>query len=336
MTINWKQGLFAAAVLLTASLLFVGCSKSKADKAVADKSTGEIIGEEIDVVEVVPAQTPTAKSNAVKEQKTETPTAPAQPTSEAPAMTPPSVTPTEPAPAPTPAQTPEPAPAPDAAPSSTTSDVTVSTSCCETTSELDYADCEESGDVTESETASCCAYCQPEPACSPACAPCVEACQSACDAAPACAPDPVCAPAPVCSPAPACAPVCNPCCTPCRPRHLRRPCRSWLNCCRVRRCVRECSPCRAACEPACVSACASACSPACQSVGCTHEDNAGSWSNERSVPAESTQPQTNPDKTTSLPDPKVTQDVQRAKPSTAVGSAPSAPEAPSIVLPEAK
>ena len=61
MTINWKQGLFAAAVLLTASLLFVGCSKSKADKAVADKSTGEIIGEEIDVIEVVPAQNPNAK-----------------------------------------------------------------------------------------------------------------------------------------------------------------------------------------------------------------------------------------------------------------------------------
>ena len=57
MTINWKQGLFAAALMLSVSLLFVGCSKCKTDKAVADKSTGEIIGEEVDIRAQVIAST---------------------------------------------------------------------------------------------------------------------------------------------------------------------------------------------------------------------------------------------------------------------------------------
>lgn len=341
MTINWKQGLFAAALLLSASLLFVGCGKCKTDKAVADKSTGEIIGEEIDVIEVVPAQTPNAKTGAVKDQKSEAPAVPVQPNNEAPAMTPPTTTPTENAPAPTPVQTPESATTPDASPSSTTSDVTLSTSCSDETSEYYIENELDLEPVVESESAFCCNYCQTESACSPACAPAVEACQSACDAAPACAPDPVCAPAPVCSPAPACTPVCSPCCTPCRTHHLRRRCHSCHICCRTRpRCVRDCLPCRSACEPACVSACMSACAPDCQSAGCSNGDCTGSWSNEQNVPADSTpnttQPEPRPQKTTALPDPKISEGVQKVNASTAVGSTPSAPEAPSIVLPEAK
>lgn len=341
MTINWKQGLFAAALLLSVTMLFVGCGKNKTDKAVADKSTGEIIGEEIDVIEVVPAQTPNAKTNG-KEQKNETPTAPVQTNNAAPAMTPPSTNPAPATDAPT-TQTPEPAAAPDAASSSTTSDVTISTSCSDSTSEYDVVDNSESEPVIESESMYCCSCCRPEPACSPACAPSMEACQPACSAAPACAPEPVCAPAPICAPAPACVPasvcvpVCKPCCTPCRHHHIKRCCRPCPICCRTRiHSFRTCSPCSSACEPACVSECTSACDPACQSVGCTNGDCSGSWSNEQSAPADSTQPQTSANKTSGLPEPRVNDGAQSAKTSTAVGSAPNVPETPSIVLPEAK
>ena len=335
MTINWKQGLFAAALLLSVTLLFVGCSKSKTDKAVADKSTGEIIGEEIDVIEVVPAQTPNVKSNGAGEQKA--PTTPVQPSNDAPAMTPPATTPTESAPAPTPDQTPEPATAPDAAPSSTTSSVTVSTTCsetmyAETVSEPDLADIMEPDAVIESET-TCCHI--RRTVCSLSCVPCAEACQPACQAAPACAPDPVCAPEPTCAPAPACAPVCEPQCAPCR-LQLRFTCRPCRTCCRTDfRCLRTCSPCCAACEPACAPACVSACS----SANTMRSDN---WSNEQGAPNDSARNSTLPElgrnynKATELTDSKTNAPVQKVKPSTAVGSNSTNPEAPSIVLPEAK
>ncbi|MBR5711089.1 MAG: hypothetical protein IKX40_10055 [Thermoguttaceae bacterium] len=330
MTINWKQGLFAAALLLSVSLLFVGCSKNKTDKAVADKSTGEIIGEEIDVIEVVPAQTPNVKSNGTEQSA---PAAPVQPANSAPAMTPPTTTPTENAPAPTPDQTPESATTPDAAPSSTTSSVTVSTTCSESTSELDFSDSMESDSVIESESTCCCIR---RTICSSSCAPCAEACQSACQAAPACAPDPVCAPEPTCAPAPACAPVCEPLCAPCRPQRMRFNCRPCGACCRTElRCQRTCSACSAACEPACAPACVSACS----SANTMRSDN---WSNEQGAPNDSARNSTLPElgnnysKTTELTDTKTSVPAQKAKPSTAVGSDSTSPEAPSIVLPEAK
>lgn len=327
MNINWKQGLFAAALLLSVSLLFVGCGKCKTDKAVADKSAGEIVGEEIDVIEVVPAQTPNAKTSDVKEQKAEAQTPPA--------MTPPATNPAPAADAPT-NQTPEPAAADDAAPSSTTSDVTVSTSCSETTSDLYFDDNWESEPVIESETTSCCNYYQAESACAPACAPAVKACQPACDAAPACAPDPVCAPEPVC--VPACTPACMPCYKPCRLHHLRL-CRPCHICCRTIHRIRDYFPWRSACEPAGVSACMSACLPDCQSDGCTNGDCTGTWSNEQSAPADSSpnsaQPEKHSNKTTALPDSIKNDNSQRASVSTAIGSTPATPETPSIVLPEA-
>ena len=335
MTINWKQGLFAAAILLSVSLMIVGCSKSKTDKAVADKSTGEIIGEEIDVIEVVPAQTPNAKTNGAGEQKA--PTTPVQPSNDAPAMTPPTTTPTENAPAPTPTQTPDSATAPDSAPSSTTSSVTVSTTCsetmyAETESEPDLAEVMEPDAVIESET-TCCHI--RRAFCSLSCAPCTEACQPACQAAPACAPDPVCAPEPTCAPAPACAPVCELQCASCRPqpRFVCRPCRT---CCRTEcRCLRTCSACSAACEPACAPACDSACSSA-------NTMRSDSWSNEQVAPNDSIRNSTLPEyghsynKTPELTDAKTNVPAQKVKPSTAVGSDSTNPEAPSIVLPEAK
>ncbi len=325
MTINWKQGLFAAALLLSVSMLFVGCSKSKTDKAVADKSTGEIIGEEIDVIEVVPAQTPNAKSNGAGEQKA--PAAPVQSANSAPAMTPPTTTPTENAPAPTPDQTPESA----TAPSSTTSSVTVSTTCSESMSEFDYADSMESDPVMESE--STCCYIR-RAICSSPCIPCAEACQPACQAAPACAPDPVCAPEPTCAPAPACAPVCEPQCAPCRPQLMRVACRPCRTCCRTElRCQRTCSACSSACEPACAPACA------CSSANAMRSDN---WSNEQDATKDSVRNSTLPElghsynKTTELTDSKTNVPAQKVKPSTAVGSDSNNPEASSIVLPEAK
>lgn len=334
MTINWKQGLFAAALLLSVSLLIVGCGKCKTDKAVADKSAGEIIGEEVDVIEVVPAQTPNANSNAAGEQNNNAPAAPAQQGDEIPAMTPPTTTPDAPT-------TQTPTTDSDAAPSSTTSDVTVSTSCSDAASEHRIAENQESEPVIESETTSCCTDCYSDSACNPACTPAVEACQSACDAALTCAPDPVCAPDPACLPAPVCAPACRPCCTPCRHHHIRRCCRPCHVCCRARvRCIRVCLPCSAACAPACVSTCMSACDPDCQSVGCTNEDCNGSWSTEQRAPAEpapkTTQPKPQPNKASALPDPKINDASQKANASKAVGSTPTTPETPSIVLPEAK
>lgn len=210
MTINWKQGLFAAVTLLSLTL-FVGCDKTKSDKAVADKTgdkTAEVV-EEVDVIEIAPVK-PDGKSDSKTENAAPAP---------APALT----APETPAPAPAPAPTETPAPS---APTSTITSSEMSSSTAEESIESESVfGHRRRGCVTVSVCSPCapapvCAECVPacEPACAPSCDSCCSPCRVTCKerrmarrAARACWNPcaPICAPA--CAP---CAAACEPACAP--------------------------------------------------------------------------------------------------------------------------